>query len=56
MPRLDSRIHSKFHYAKRRFFITLKYQHIYGVLNVDEIKKLITQFCYTLRDEHFEPN
>jgi hypothetical protein len=28
----------KFHYAKRRFSITSKYRHIYGVLNVDEIK------------------
>jgi hypothetical protein len=37
-PHLDSRIHSKFHYAKRKFFITSKYRHIYEVLNVDEIK------------------
>jgi hypothetical protein len=28
----------KFHYAKRRFSITSKYRHIYGVLNIDEIK------------------
>jgi hypothetical protein len=35
---LDTQIEPKFHYAKRRFSITLKCQHIYGVLNVDEIK------------------
>jgi hypothetical protein len=29
---------SKFYYAKRRFPITSKCRHIYGVLNVDEIK------------------
>jgi hypothetical protein len=29
---------------------------MHGVLNVDEIKKLITQFYSTLRDEYFEPN
>jgi hypothetical protein len=29
---------------------------MHGVLNVDEIKKLITQFGCTLRDESFEPN
>jgi hypothetical protein len=29
---------------------------MHGILNVDEIKKLIAQFCCTLRDEHFEPN
>jgi hypothetical protein len=28
----------KFHYAKRRFPITSKCRHMYGVLNVDEIK------------------
>jgi hypothetical protein len=28
----------KFHYVKRRFSITSKYRHVYGVLNVDEIK------------------
>jgi hypothetical protein len=27
----------KFYYAKRRFSITSKYRHIYGVLNIDEI-------------------
>ena len=26
------------------------------VLNIDEIKKLIAQFSYTLRDERFESN
>jgi hypothetical protein len=34
----DTQIHPKFHYAKRRFSITSKCRHIYGVLNVDEIK------------------
>jgi hypothetical protein len=29
---------------------------MHRVLNVDEIKKLIAQFCCTLRDEHFECN
>jgi hypothetical protein len=29
---------SKFYYAKRRFSITSKYQHMHEVLNVDEIK------------------
>jgi hypothetical protein len=33
-----------------------KCRHIYGVLNLDEIKKLIAQFCCTLRDEYFKPN
>jgi hypothetical protein len=28
----------------------------YGVLNIDEIKKPIAQFCCTFRDEHLEPN
>jgi hypothetical protein len=37
-PCLDTQIHPKFHYAKRRFPITSKCRHIYGVLNVDEIK------------------
>jgi hypothetical protein len=27
----------KFYYTKRRFSITSKYRHIYGVLNIDEI-------------------
>jgi hypothetical protein len=35
---LDFRIHPKFYYAKRRFPVTSKYRHIYGVLNIDEIK------------------
>ena len=30
-------------------------RYVHGVLNVDE-KKLITQFGWKLRDEHFEPN
>jgi hypothetical protein len=53
---LDTKFHNKFHYAKRKFVITSKYQHMHRVLNIDEIKKLIIQFCCTLRDEHFEPN
>jgi hypothetical protein len=28
----------KFHYAKRRFSVTLKCRHMYDVLNIDEIK------------------
>jgi hypothetical protein len=35
---LDPKYFPKFHYAKRRFFITSKCRHMYGVLNVDEIK------------------
>jgi hypothetical protein len=35
---LDPKYFPKFHYAKRRFTITSKYRHMYGVLNVDEIK------------------
>jgi hypothetical protein len=37
-PCLDAKFSPKFHYAKRRFPITLKCQHMHGVLNVDEIK------------------
>jgi hypothetical protein len=37
-PCLDTKFTPKFHYAKRRFTITSKCRHIYGVLNVDEIK------------------
>jgi hypothetical protein len=29
---------------------------MHGVLNVDEIKKLIVQFAWKLRVESFEPN
>jgi hypothetical protein len=29
---------------------------MYEVLNVEEIKKLIAQFAWKLRDERFEPN
>jgi hypothetical protein len=29
---------------------------MHGVLNVGEIKKLIAQFAWKLRDERFEPN
>jgi hypothetical protein len=36
-PCLDSRIHPKFHYTKRRFPITSKCRQMHGVLNVDEI-------------------
>jgi hypothetical protein len=35
---LDAKFSPKFHYAKRRFSITSKYRHMYGVLNVDKIK------------------
>jgi hypothetical protein len=55
-PRLDAKFSLKFHYAKRRILVTSKYRHMHGVLNVDEIKKLIAQFSCTLRDESFEPN
>jgi hypothetical protein len=34
----------KFHYVKRRFSITSKCRHIYGVLNVDEIKNQLHSF------------
>jgi hypothetical protein len=37
-PCLDVKYFPKFHYAKRRFPVTLKCRHIYGVLNVDKIK------------------
>jgi hypothetical protein len=37
-PCLDTQIHPKFHYVKRRFLITSKYRYMYRVLNVDEIK------------------
>jgi hypothetical protein len=35
---LDPKYFTKFHYTKRRFPVTSKCRHIYGVLNVDEIK------------------
>jgi hypothetical protein len=37
-PVLFPKFIPKFYYAKRRFPIISKYRHIYGVLNVDEIK------------------
>jgi hypothetical protein len=37
-PCLVPNFSPKFHYAKRRFPVTSKYQHMHGVLNVDEIK------------------
>jgi hypothetical protein len=37
-PCLVSNFTSKFHYAKRRFSITLKCRQMHGVLNVDKIK------------------
>jgi hypothetical protein len=37
-PCLDAKFSPKFHYAKRRFPVTSKCRHMYGVLNVDEIK------------------
>jgi NADH:ubiquinone oxidoreductase subunit E len=43
--------------CKKRFLVTSNLRYIHEVLNVDKIKKkLIAQFGYTLRDEHFEPN
>jgi hypothetical protein len=36
-PGLDSRIHLKFYYAKRRFPVTSKCRQMHGVLNVDKI-------------------
>jgi hypothetical protein len=38
LPCLDAKFFLQFHYVKRRFPITSKCRHIYGVLNVDEIK------------------
>jgi hypothetical protein len=38
-PCLDAKFIPKFHYVKRRFPITSKCRHMYGVLNVDKIKK-----------------
>jgi hypothetical protein len=38
VPCLDAKFFPKFYYAKRRFPVTSKYRHMYGVLNVDEIK------------------
>jgi hypothetical protein len=37
-PCLDPKYFPKLHYAKRRFPVTSKYRHMYGVVNVDEIK------------------
>jgi hypothetical protein len=37
-PCLVLKFTSKFYYVKRRFLITSKYRHMYGVLNVDKIK------------------
>jgi hypothetical protein len=37
LPCLDTQIHPKFYYVKRRFPITSKCRQMYGVLNVDEI-------------------
>ena len=31
-------------------------RHVHGVLNLDEIKKLIAKFACKLRDESNEPN
>jgi hypothetical protein len=36
-PCLDAKYFLKFYYAKRRFPVTSKCRHMYGVLNVDEI-------------------
>jgi hypothetical protein len=35
---LDSKFASQIHYAEFLFPVTSKYWHIYGVLNIDEIK------------------
>jgi hypothetical protein len=35
---LDPKYFPKLHYTKKRFFITSKCRHMYGVLNVDKIK------------------
>jgi hypothetical protein len=37
-PCLDSKFASQIHYAESLFLVTLKCRHIYGVLNIDEIK------------------
>jgi hypothetical protein len=42
--------------CKQKISVTSNLRYMYGVLNVDEIKKLIIQLGYTLRDERFEPN
>jgi hypothetical protein len=42
--------------CKKRFPVTSNLRYMYGVLNVDKIKKLIAQFGCTLRDERFKPN
>jgi hypothetical protein len=46
----------KKHCAEKRFPVTSNLRYMHGVLNVDEIKKLIVQLGSTLRDERFEPN
>jgi hypothetical protein len=43
----------------KTFHLKLSYRnlrHMHGVLNIDEIKKLIAQFDWKSRDERFEPN
>jgi hypothetical protein len=42
--------------ANKRFPVTSNLRYMHVILNVDEIKKLIVQLGYTLRDERFEPN
>jgi hypothetical protein len=42
--------------CKQKIPVTSNLRYMHGVLNVDEIKKLIVQLGYTLRDERFEPN
>jgi hypothetical protein len=37
-PCLFPQFSFKFHYTKRRFFVTLKCRQMHGVINVDEIK------------------
>jgi hypothetical protein len=51
---LDTRFHPKFHYAKRRFPVTSKCRYMFGVLNIDEIKKLITSLINQCLDNYYQ--
>jgi hypothetical protein len=48
-PCLVPPILPKFHYAKRRFSVTLKCRQMHGVLNIDEIKTNCTVLLYFAR-------
>jgi hypothetical protein len=48
-PCLDAKFFFEFHYAKRRFLVTLKYWHMHRVLNVDEIKTNCTVLLFFTR-------